>query len=62
MANDPGVTRAKGYVETDDGVALIHVVGSRFDVEMVGGDHPIGIVCIGIKDLFVAERVHAMFD
>ncbi len=62
MANDSGITRAKGYVETDGGVALIHVVGSRFDVEMVGGDHPIGIVCIGIKDLFVAERVHAMFD
>jgi G3E family GTPase len=62
MANDSGITRAKGYVETDRGVALIHVVGSRFDVEMVGGDHPIGIVCIGIKDLFVAERVHAMFD
>jgi hypothetical protein len=49
-------------VETDGGVALIHVVGSRFDVEMVGGDHPIGIVCIGMKDFFVAERVHAMFD
>ncbi len=60
LALDPGVTRAKGHVPTARGMGLIHVVGSRHSVETATGPHPTGVVCIGLKAEFDAERVQAL--
>jgi G3E family GTPase len=60
LAEYPGVTRAKGHVETAKGPALIHVVGPRHSVETATGDHTTGVVCIGLKAEFDAVRVHAL--
>ena len=60
LADDPGVTRAKGFVDTRDGLVLIHVVGHRRTVEPATGDHPNGVVCIGLKAEFDPARVRAL--
>lgn len=58
LAETEAITRAKGYVPTDDGLALIHVVGPRYEVERADGQHEIGVVCIGPSALFEAELLH----
>ncbi|MEO0379221.1 MAG: GTP-binding protein [Pseudomonadota bacterium] len=60
LAQEPCVTRAKGFVTTRAGYALIHVVGHRHAVEHVAGDHTVGVVCIGLKDGFAPERLHGL--
>jgi G3E family GTPase len=60
LAADPTVTRAKGYVAQKDGLALIHVVGNRHTVETAEGTHDIGVVCIGLKHEFAAERIEEL--
>lgn len=62
LAADPCVTRAKGFVDTESGMALIHVVGHRHAVEPAFGDHLAGVVCIGLKDDFAPERLRALLD
>ncbi len=57
LADDDSVTRAKGYVPTSEGLALIHVVGPRWDVEAAEGTHQIGVVCIGPKATFDAQKI-----
>ncbi|MEW9920286.1 GTP-binding protein [Marimonas sp. MJW-29] len=57
LAGVDAITRAKGYVETDEGLALIHVVGERYEVEIADGPHEVGVVCIGARALFDAELV-----
>lgn len=60
LAGDPCVTRAKGFVQTRDGLALVHVVGGRYSIEPAQGDHAIGLVCIGLKESFQADRLNAL--
>ena len=60
LASDPTVTRAKGFVETADGLALVHVVGARHSTEATHGDHAIGLVCIGLKDSLDPDALHAL--
>ncbi|MCW3783650.1 CobW family GTP-binding protein [Defluviimonas salinarum] len=48
LAANPGVARAKGFVLTPSGYALLHVVGPRYTVESIACSHPIGVVCIGL--------------
>lgn len=60
LAADPTVTRAKGYVAQEDGLALIHVVGNRHDVDIADGKHDIGVVCIGLKHDFSPHRVEEL--
>lgn len=60
LAQEPCVTRAKGFVTTPTGCALIHVVGHRHAVEHVAGEHPSGVVCIGLKDDFAPKRLLAL--
>jgi G3E family GTPase len=60
LADNPGVTRAKGFVRTADGLALIHVVGHRHEVEAALGAHPLGVVCIGLKSEFDADRLQGL--
>ncbi len=60
LAADPTVTRAKGYVVQGDGLVLIHVVGNRHAVEKADGSHDIGVVCIGLKHEFAAERIEEL--
>jgi G3E family GTPase len=60
LAADPSITRAKGFVATADGIALVHVVGARHSVEGAQGDHAIGLVCIGLKDVFDAVGLQAL--
>ena len=62
LADDPTVTRAKGYVETNAGLSLIHVVGSRCSIEPVRGEHDVGVVCIGLKHEFDALRMERYLD
>lgn len=57
LADDPAITRAKGYLRTADGMALLHVVGPRYEVEQASGDHRIGVVCIGPKGDFDSARI-----
>jgi G3E family GTPase len=57
LAEVDAITRAKGYVETEEGLALIHVVGPRYEVEPVDGPHKVGVVCIGAAALFDPELV-----
>ena len=60
LAEEPGITRAKGFVRTAEGMALIHVVGHRSDVEPATRDHPVGVVCIGLKADFDGAKVRAL--
>jgi G3E family GTPase len=60
LASDPGVTRAKGFVATAEGLALIHVVGSRHSTEPAPDERRIGVVCIGLKEEFDADRVRGL--
>lgn len=60
LARDPAVTRAKGFVRTDGGMALIHVVGQRGTVEPATDKHPIGVICIGLADELDAEALQAL--
>ena len=60
LAGDPTVTRAKGFVQTANGLALVHVVGGRHSVEPAKGDHDLGLVCIGLKDGFQPDRLAAL--
>ncbi|SDE70534.1 CobW family GTP-binding protein [Ruegeria marina] len=60
LADTDAITRAKGYVKTDEGLALIHVVGQRYEVEAADGLHDIGVVCIGAKAVFDAEFVQSL--
>lgn len=60
LAADPSVTRAKGFVETAEGLALVHVVGPRYTIEVAQGDHAIGLVCIGLKDGFDPDGLQAL--
>jgi G3E family GTPase len=60
LAHDPNVTRAKGFVHTAGGLALIHVVGGRHSIEAVPGDHDIGVVCVGLKDSFNPDELRAL--
>lgn len=57
LAEVDAITRAKGYVRTDEGLALIHVVGPRYEVEAAEGLHEVGVVCIGPSALFNADMV-----
>lgn len=57
LAQDSSITRAKGYVPTKSGLALIHVVGPRYDVEPADGAHQIGVVCIGAKGEMDIDRI-----
>lgn len=52
FAKDPTITRAKGFVQTATGTALIHVVGSRYSFDLLDDHHSLGVVCIGIKGEF----------
>lgn len=56
LAESEAITRAKGFVETSDGFALIHVVGGRGSVEHQKGPCQRGVVCIGVGESF-AETV-----
>ena len=56
LAGVEAITRAKGYVTTPGGLALIHVVGRRFSVEAAEGRHETGVVCIGPAALFDEVR------
>ncbi|RMC31167.1 CobW family GTP-binding protein [Paracoccus alkanivorans] len=58
LADDPGVTRAKGFVLTEAGLVLLHVVGHRYSVEAATGDHSIGVVCIGLKGRLDVARLN----
>lgn len=60
LADVDAITRAKGYVRTDDGLALIHVVGPRYEVEATDGLHDVGVVCIGARALFDVELVQSL--
>lgn len=60
LAEDPSVTRAKGYLRTAGGLSLLHVVGPRFEVEPAEGPHQIGVVCIGPKGAFDGARISAL--
>ena len=60
LAQEQSVTRAKGFVRTQDGLALVHVVGTRHSVEAATGAHATGLVCIGLKDSFCADRLNAL--
>ncbi len=60
LACDATVTRAKGFVDTGHGLALVHVVGARHSTEKVQGQHVIGLVCIGPKDGFDPDALHAL--
>ncbi|WP_170166976.1 GTP-binding protein [Paracoccus methylarcula] len=63
LAGDPDITRAKGFVPTRTGLALLHVVGHRNSVEAATGDHPVGVVCIGLKGRLDPARLNrAMSD
>lgn len=60
LAGIDAITRAKGYVETEAGLALIHVVGPRYEVEPVDGPHEVGVVCIGAQALLDPELVQSL--
>ncbi|MGR3802831.1 CobW family GTP-binding protein [Marinibacterium profundimaris] len=60
LAAEPSVTRAKGFVQTGDGLALIHVVGQRGAVEAVSGERRVGIICIGLRGELDAPALHAL--
>lgn len=60
LAATPCVTRAKGFVQTHDGAALVHVVGHRHAVERVEGAARTGVVCIGLRDGFDADALRAL--
>lgn len=62
LATDPAVIRAKGFVETETGLALVHVVGHRHETEPARGEHPTGIVCIGLKRDLDADRLAAKMN
>ena len=48
LANDQMVVRAKGFVQTTDGIKLIHVVGPRYDITPAPPSSPLGVICIEI--------------
>ena len=51
LAEGPyGVVRAKGWVQGPDGMSLIQVVGSQWEVTPADPTARPGIVCIGPKD------------
>jgi len=60
LADDPGVTRAKGFLRTADALALIQVVGRRHNIEIVSEQHPVGLICIGVEDVFNADRIRRL--
>ncbi|MFC6761402.1 GTP-binding protein [Sulfitobacter porphyrae] len=62
LAADEGVTRAKGFVETSEGLALIHVVGARGTAVPAEGNHDIGVVCIGASEVFDAEALQGLME
>ena len=45
-----GVVRAKGWVQGRDGMSLIQIVGSQWEVTPAAPSARSGIVCIGPKD------------
>lgn len=49
LAEDDRITRAKGFVPTRNGLVLIHVVGTRWEVEPTQTAHDVGVVCIGVQ-------------
>ncbi|NDV00051.1 CobW family GTP-binding protein [Pseudoroseicyclus tamaricis] len=62
LAKEPGVTRAKGFVPTSEGMMLIHVVGNRCQTEPASEVRAPAVVCIGLKGEFDADRVREAFD
>jgi G3E family GTPase len=60
LGADEGITRAKGFVPVEGGMALIHVVGHRATVEAAKGEHPVGVVCIGVREVFDAGRLKGL--
>lgn len=59
LADDAGITRAKGYLPTLQGLALIQVTGPRCTVEPAKGGHATGLVCIGPDATFDPARLCA---
>ncbi|MEP3328996.1 GTP-binding protein [Sedimentitalea sp.] len=62
LADDPGVDRAKGFIRTATGMALIHVVGNRYTIETVDDDHETGVVFIGLKDQLDLENIQRILE
>ncbi|WP_238365044.1 CobW family GTP-binding protein [Mesobacterium pallidum] len=60
LAEDPTITRAKGFVTGPTGPDLIHVVGRRHDVEPAATGHETGVVCIGFKGDLRPEALEAL--
>lgn len=60
LAADEGVTRAKGFVRTAEGKALIHVVGPRHSVEPAPEAEGEGVVCIGLREVLDEARLQAL--
>ena len=57
LANNAAVIRAKGLVETANGVALLHVVGDGFELEPAHEHIANGVVCIGLKGVMTTEMI-----
>lgn len=51
LAADPRIERAKGYLRSNAGLALLNVVGHRYSVVPAVGDHAVGVVCIRTAEL-----------
>ena len=62
LAAREDVTRAKGFVETPGGLALVHVVGGRAEVEVAEGPRMLGVVCIGAREAFDPEGVEGVLE
>lgn len=60
LAGIEAITRAKGYVRTENGLALIHVVGQRYAVESADEPHEVGVVCIGAKAVFDKDFIQSL--
>ncbi|MGJ8545056.1 MAG: CobW family GTP-binding protein [Sulfitobacter sp.] len=60
LAADPGVTRAKGFVQGPNGTQIIHVVGTRAEVTPAAAAHASGVVCIGLREDFNPARITAL--
>lgn len=60
LAQDPSITRAKGFVQTPKGMALIHIVGHRAEVEEAMPPQRVGVVCIGLRNEFDADAVQRL--
>ncbi|MGC6531059.1 MAG: CobW family GTP-binding protein [Candidatus Puniceispirillaceae bacterium] len=48
MANDPAIVRAKGFVATKQGMALLQIVGSRWEIQPASDDHEVAVVSIKV--------------